>query len=105
MAAITRHLNTSLEKKKIRRLMNAFVKQMTKTATQHVIKNRGAEESLFGWDKYSDENLLNMRRRLVRVVKEGVHERQNKEEEIALVAAMVWFLRLKQEERDRMMEW
>lgn len=49
-------------------------------------------------------DLLNARKHLVDVVGKGMFERKDKELEIAMAAAMVWFKRLEFEERQRILD-
>jgi hypothetical protein len=55
----------------------------------------------FDLDTMNDEKLLESRKQLVAAVKAGMIERENREEEIAIMAAVVWFRRLTKEEQDR----
>jgi len=93
------HRATGNETRKIKKVISVFSKRMSDRAEQLLIAGE-----LPKWDDSSDDNLLNMRRFLVRSVREGMLERKDLEEEIALMACFVWFNRLEADRKAKILE-
>jgi len=85
------HRKMGNEKKKLQSVIEAFSKVMNAKALRQL------ERGWTGWD--DPQNLLQLRKDLVQHIKEGMYERKDQEEDIALLACFIWFLRLSDEKR------
>jgi hypothetical protein len=87
------------EKKRLTNLVSHFFKDVV--LPKALEKQR---EGYTGWD--DPENLLELRKKLVHHIKKGMLERKDGEEDIALLAAFIWYHRLEQEKREALdAEW
>lgn len=75
------------EKAKFRRVLKHFTQVMT---TEF---DRQADTGKTGWDSDEPDDLLRLRKKLVEYIKKGMLERENREIEVALYAAFIWFNR------------
>lgn len=88
------HTTLQRERRKIRAIVQSFAKKVI----ERVEKIREVDLRVFD---PNEATLLDYRKRLVAQVKEGMLERKDMEIEIATIAALVWFMRLTKDERDR----
>jgi len=92
-----RHTKSNLKEKN---MLNGVMKHFINDAVlpkAHAKLHAG----MSGWD--NPDNLLELRKQLAATVKAGMYDREDLEEDIALLAAFVWFNRLA-EERRRLIE-
>ena len=89
-----RHTPVAKYRKQFRSVMEAFAKEVSHSSDSYVDLQTFAT---------NDTNLLTHRRALVRMVKEGMLERKDMEPEIAMLAAIVWYLRLDKARQERVM--
>jgi hypothetical protein len=82
-----------VEKKKAEKVIRNFADVLYK---RFQLKQR---EGRTGWDNPDPENLLYLRKQLVKNIKEGMLERKDQEEDIALLACFIWFNRLEHEKK------
>lgn len=87
-----RHFNTGAKRRKLRGVLKIFVGDLEK-------KLESSIKVMNDWDNVSDKKLLDLRRELVAVTKQGMLERKDMEIEIALLACFVWWNRLESEKR------
>ena len=91
---IIRHAKIDhVEKSRLRGVIRSFAKIVEEKALAKL------QEGMEGWDNPSPENLLHLRKELVRHVEKGMLERKDQEEDIALLAAFIWFNRLEEHRR------
>lgn len=82
----------------IRKLSEFFTAKLKNT-----FENAAAAGDLDNIMECEGADLLDARQALVKMVGKGMHERKDKELEIAMAAAVVWFKRLEFEERERIL--
>jgi hypothetical protein len=95
-----RHSTAGKDVRKLKRLLHAFVKEAENKTARNL--HRGVK--LVNLQDASEENLLAQRKELVSLVKAGMLKREDKEIEIAVQAAIVWFLRLEEAKQRRILE-
>ena len=97
---IVTHRKVSQEAQKLRKVWKKFGEAVLAKGLKK------AREGRKGWENHSEGNLLSLRKELVAHIKKGMLGRKDQEEDIALLAMMVWFHRLEQEARDAILnEW
>lgn len=95
---VVKHRKTSQEMRKIKRAWAKFSEVTLAKAEQKIGEGKG------GWEIHDKGSILSLRKSLVAHIKKGMLQRKDQEEDIALLAMMVWFHRVTQEERDRILE-
>lgn len=86
MGPTVRHTTISPDKDQLESMILKFIPAVVTCAH----KKREAD----GWVAFKDErNLLTLRKDLLKLVRCGMLERKDLEEEIALLACVIWFLR------------
>lgn len=76
------------EQQKANKVIDTFAAELKKRFIQKQSEGRS------GWDNNDPENLLYLRKQLVKNIKEGMLDRKDQENDIALLACFVWFNRL-----------
>ncbi len=92
----TTHRKIGEEKKKLKTVLGSFLKMLTAKCMLKM------DEGWVGWD--DPQNLLDMRKSLVEHIKEGMFERKDQEEDIAILACFIWFNRLSDEKRQAILD-
>jgi hypothetical protein len=95
-----RHSTIARDMRVFRSLLKVFADEVEKEAMKRFKKGHWTES----WKSITPENLLVQRREMVARVKQGMLERRDLEIEIALQAAIVWYLRLEDNKRARLLE-
>jgi hypothetical protein len=101
------HRNTRDDEIKFDRMFREFAKIVKNSAVRQ-IKNQKMD---FNFDPKeevdaSGRKLLELRKQLIEAVREGMLERKDQEEKIALLAALIWFNRQDVEHKARILaEW
>ncbi len=96
---VIRHSNEQLRRRKFLPIVEKFAEEL-----RNGIKKMSEDKTVIGganWQIAEGKDLLELRRRLVAKVKEGMLERKDMELEIAFLSMMIWFARLEKERRDR----
>ena len=95
-----RHAKVDLrEKQKLTGVLTHFFKKVV-IPKAHMKQLEG----MAGWD--NPDNLLELRKQLVAHIKEGMLGRKDQEEDIAILAAFVWYNRLEDAQRESIVaEW
>jgi hypothetical protein len=79
-------------------LAAVFIEKLKQT-----FETAGGKGELNNIRECAGSDLLAARRALVKMVGKGMHDRKDKELEIALAAAVVWFKRQEFEDRERIL--
>lgn len=88
------HRDWKHERRVLNRIMKTFQTLLRDKAEKMILGNK-----VPGWDQFSDESLLTLRKRLVSYIKEGMLERKDMELEIAFIALCVHLQRMSHEDR------
>ena len=89
-----RHIKVDLKAK-------AKLKRVLKHFFEDVMVPKALEKQREGWTGWDDpDNILTLRKRLVGHIKRGMLERKDQEEDIALLAAFIWYNRLETAKRE-----
>lgn len=83
---VVRHTTITPDKEKL----DTMIRKFLPAVIAHAHKKRERD----GWEDFKDEkNLLALRKELLKVVRHGMLGRKDLEEEIALLACVIWSLR------------
>jgi HD-GYP domain-containing protein (c-di-GMP phosphodiesterase class II) len=88
----------------VKKIVKAFTKKLEDQEEKFIGQKYIKKEHLFKDDKIRADVLCSLRKKLVFTLRKGMLERDDLETEIAVLAAMVWFGRLKKEQQDQILE-
>lgn len=102
-----RHTSHTEETRAIKKIINTFIEHMSLAGNRLVTDKKVNKKDLAVGDAIvPGVRLLNARKKLAGAIKSGMLEKKNMEPEIAVYAAIVWFLRLEKSKRDKIIdEW
>lgn len=99
---VTHNLDKEL-KNGVRKIVKAFTKKLEDQEDIFIKSKYLRKEHLFKDDKVRADVLCSLRKKLVFTIRKGMLERDDLETEIGVLAAMVWFGRLKKEQQDQIL--
>jgi hypothetical protein len=100
---VVRHTPTRPNVRAFESVLKKFTESMVSLYQKRLVDNGGKD---LPWQSHQAEDLLELRKMLRDSVREGILERKDQEETIAMLAAMVWFSRQEMTRRyDIMKDW
>jgi len=105
---VVRHTKVTDETRASRKILKCFIDQVEKRMHDMVVKGaiNGVDLCINENIEIKGEALLAIRKKLLSTVKTGMEARRNLEPEIAIYAAIVWFMRQEKTRRDQILsEW
>lgn len=88
----------------VKKIIKEFFKELNTQGEKFIVEKKLRKEHLFKDDEVRVEILRTLRQKLVYTLRKGMLEREDLETEIGVLAAMVWFGRLKKERQSRILE-